>query len=100
MSRGYIDKPASVTLCDYCEEEISDEDMSQWAHIVRGFISRPTKEARYLKFLWIKSKKYVRYAPGNEVEYDFHAACFDKLMNDLREQRQKLSTLTGVKDSE
>lgn len=80
MSIAQVDKPTTITQCDYCGKEISDDDMSQWAHIVRGFISRPTKEARYLKFLWIKDKRYVRHAPGNEVEYDFHASCFDEMV--------------------
>lgn len=88
MSERNVDKPQLVTICDFCDEEISDEDMSQWAHIIRSFISRPTKEARYLKFLWIKSKKYIRHTPGNEVEYDFHANCFDQMVRDLKNKTE------------
>lgn len=87
MSRSYLDKPTLSTICDYCNKEISHEDTMQWAHIIRGYISRPTNVAQYLQFLWRKSRKYVSGTPFNEVIYDFHAECFDKLVRKYKKEQ-------------
>jgi len=89
MSVAYINKPQRSTICDYCKKEISEDDMSHWAHIVRGYISRPTEKAKFLRFLWIKDKRYVESKPGNKVIYDFHAACFDKLVRKYQKSHSK-----------
>jgi hypothetical protein len=78
MSTQFVDKPTKVVLCDYCNREIDTEDQEKWAHIIREYLSRQTGTARYLRFVW------HRPALHKVIEYDFHAACFDRMMHKLK----------------
>lgn len=74
MSKAEVKKPTWVTKCDFCKKEINDRNNDDWAHIIRKYQNRPTDEAPVLRFFWPKKRTY------ESIQYDFHAACFDKMV--------------------
>lgn len=83
MSKKEIRKPTWVDACDLCNKEITRDERSESASIVRQYQSSitNTKTAKHLWFKWVPSLEMRVKRDTTEICYDFHASCFDKLIH-------------------
>jgi len=84
MSLGVVLKQVDARICDYCEQEINQEDFKNWAQLTKQYISKPAAHGikRFL-FWWDMPDKRL-------VTWDFHAACLYKILGKaMKEQHSE-----------
>ncbi|MGW6120469.1 hypothetical protein ACWFRF_15610 [Nocardia sp. NPDC055165] len=90
MSKQTITKEVEAVVCEFCNEEINTKDGNYCYHHLRSTDGDVIKGYQYgvkhILFSW-----YHRKAPPSieYVQYDFHASCFDELMQKFLDERGK-----------
>lgn len=85
MSKQTITREVDAVVCDFCNQEVDINtdgycysDINRKSHNA-DLGQRQKYGVKHLIFHWLRpSAKSVKL--GDYVRYDFHAACFDKLM--------------------
>jgi hypothetical protein len=79
MSKKTITKEVQAVICEFCNKEIDTKSGDYCYHHMRSTDGKITKAYKYhpthFLFSWFRKKPIDEY-----MQYDFHAECFDKLM--------------------
>jgi hypothetical protein len=99
MSKQQVTKQVQATICDFCTNEVDTKgDDYCYAYLPQrsSNIHNPHRVGvKHFQFIWNKRSTVYDY-----VQYDFHARCFNDLMEKFLAEREPLNPSLPVDNKE
>lgn len=83
MSKTNVMRQKEIIVCDWCDKEVHSVDEKAWAELNTRYISQPMSRAKRLIFRMDRRQVF------GTIRYDFHAECFEPMMDAVAKLKHK-----------